>query len=154
MQYYSAVKMNEMPIYTTQMNLSDSMSNQSNQRIHNVCVCVCVCVCVYIHTPISVMLEISGYQRWGDGVVDCKGARGGFLGWWKCSFLVWSGCYPGTYICLNFPIVNLESLLNVYHASVKWFPLNNVTRKQEVVWVSLLHCISFTGKFLRPPFYF
>ena len=44
MQYYSAVKMNEMPIYTTQMNLTDSMLNQSNQRIHNVCVCVCVCV--------------------------------------------------------------------------------------------------------------
>ena len=57
MQYYSAVKMNEMPIYTTQMNLTDSMLNQSNQRIHN----VCVCVYIYIHTPISVMLEISGY---------------------------------------------------------------------------------------------
>ena len=67
MQYYSAVKMNEMPIYTTQMNLTNSMLNQSNQRIHNVCVCVCVCVCVYTHSHFcdarnQWLLEVGGWS--------------------------------------------------------------------------------------------
>ena len=58
MQYYSAVKMNGMPLYTTQMNLTDSMLNQSNQTQKST---------QYTHThthpdtPISVMPDISGY---------------------------------------------------------------------------------------------
>ena len=156
MQYYSAVKMNGMPLYTTQMNLTDSMLNQSNQTQKST---------QYTHTHTHThtqrhshfcdaryqwLLEVGAWSCWLQ-----RGKRG-LSGVVECSFLVWSTCYPDTNICLNFPIVNLESLilLNVHYASVKWFPLKSVIRKQEVVWVSLLHSISFTDKCLRPHFTF
>lgn len=67
MQYYSVLKMNEMPIYTTQMNLKwisqNNMLNQSNQTQKNT-EYVCVSHSHFCDARNQWLLEMGGWSCW------------------------------------------------------------------------------------------
>lgn len=137
--------MNEMPIHTTQMNPTDSMLNQRNQtqkNTHHILLHFC-------DDRNQQLLEVGSGSCWLQ-----RGERG------------LSGVVEMLFSCLEWLLhryihlsklpkckLKISILLNVHYTSMKWFLLKSVIRKKEV-WVSFLHCISFTDKFFSPHFTF